>query len=69
MTRVLLAIIAGYRRILSPLLPRACRFYPSCSAYAAEAIERYGALRGLPMVVRRIARCHPFNPGGYDPVP
>jgi len=69
MTRILQFLLAGYRRVLSPLLPRACRFYPSCSEYAAEAIERYGALRGLPMVARRIARCHPFHPGGYDPVP
>ncbi|MBM3470469.1 MAG: membrane protein insertion efficiency factor YidD [Armatimonadetes bacterium] len=69
MTRILLAVIAAYRRFLSPLLPRACRFYPSCSEYAAEAIERHGALRGLPLVVRRIARCHPFHPGGHDPVP
>ncbi len=69
MTRILLALIAGYRRLLSPLLPRVCRFHPSCSAYAAEAIERHGALRGIPLVVRRIARCHPFNPGGFDPVP
>lgn len=69
MTRILLFVIAGYRRVLSPLLPRACRFHPSCSEYAAEAIERHGALRGLPLVARRIARCHPFHPGGYDPVP
>ncbi len=69
MTRILLVLIGGYRRLLSPLLPRACRFHPSCSAYAAEAIERHGALRGLPMAARRIARCHPFHPGGYDPVP
>ncbi|MDQ7841154.1 MAG: membrane protein insertion efficiency factor YidD [bacterium] len=69
MTRILLSLIAGYRRFLSPLLPRACRFHPSCSEYAAEAIERHGALRGLPLVARRITRCHPFHPGGYDPVP
>jgi putative membrane protein insertion efficiency factor len=65
----MLLAIAGYRRIISPLLPRSCRFYPSCSAYAAEAIERHGSARGLVLAARRILRCHPFHPGGYDPVP
>lgn len=65
----MLLLIGGYQRLLSPLLPRACRFYPSCSTYAAEAIERYGPARGLFLAVRRILRCHPFHPGGYDPVP
>ena len=69
MTRILLALIAGYKRGISPLLPRACRFYPSCSMYAAEAISRHGPARGLVLAARRIARCHPFHPGGYDPVP
>lgn len=69
MTRILLALIGGYKRGISPLLPRACRFYPSCSTYAAEAIARHGPMRGLMMAARRIARCHPFHPGGYDPVP
>lgn len=69
MTRILIALIAGYKRFISPLLPRACRFYPSCSSYAAEAIERHGPVRGLILAVRRILRCHPFHPGGYDPVP
>ncbi|MDR7545441.1 MAG: membrane protein insertion efficiency factor YidD [Armatimonadota bacterium] len=67
--RGLLLLIEGYRRFISPLLPRACRFYPSCSAYAAEAIARHGAARGTVLALRRILRCHPFHPGGYDPVP
>ncbi|MGQ0549391.1 MAG: membrane protein insertion efficiency factor YidD [Armatimonadota bacterium] len=69
MTRLLLVLIAGYKRLLSPLLPRACRFYPTCSTYAAEAIERHGPWRGTILSARRLTRCHPFNPGGYDPVP
>lgn len=68
-TRVLLMLIAGYRRLLSPLLPRACRFTPSCSVYAAEAIRKYGAARGVGLSVKRLVRCHPFHTGGYDPVP
>lgn len=68
-TRLLLVLIAGYKLLLSPLLPRVCRFYPSCSTYAAEAVERHGAWRGVTLTVRRITRCHPFHPGGYDPVP
>ncbi|MDR7522386.1 MAG: membrane protein insertion efficiency factor YidD [Armatimonadota bacterium] len=69
MTRVLLAVIWVYRRLISPFLPRACRYFPSCSAYAAEAIERYGPVHGVWLAVRRILRCHPLHPGGYDPVP
>lgn len=69
MRRIMLLLIAGYQRLLSPFLPRSCRFYPSCSTYAAEAIERYGAGRGFVLAVRRILRCHPFHPGGHDPVP
>ena len=67
--RALLLLIGGYRRLVSPLLPPSCRFYPSCSRYAVIAIQRHGALRGLWLAVRRIGRCHPWNPGGYDPVP
>ena len=69
MSRPILAVIAVYRRVLSPLLGQRCRFHPSCSAYAQEAVTRYGAVRGTWLALRRIARCQPFHPGGYDPVP
>lgn len=68
-TRVLIAAVTGYRRFVSPLLPPRCRFEPSCSAYALGALREHGAARGVWLAVRRVARCHPFNPGGYDPVP
>jgi uncharacterized protein len=61
--------IKGYQRAVSPLFPPTCRFHPSCSAYALTSIERFGVLRGGWLAVKRIGRCHPFNPGGYDPVP
>jgi len=66
---VMLLLIRFYRRFISPLFPPTCRFYPSCSAYALEAVERHGAVRGGWLAVKRISRCHPFHPGGYDPVP
>jgi putative membrane protein insertion efficiency factor len=69
MRRVLVLFVRGYQVAISPILPASCRYYPSCSAYAIEAIERYGAVRGAWMAARRIALCHPFRPGGYDPVP
>jgi putative membrane protein insertion efficiency factor len=65
---VALPIIA-YRRWISPAVPARCRFYPSCSAYALEAVTTYGAVRGIYLTTRRLLRCHPFHPGGYDPVP
>ncbi len=66
---LLIKLIKFYKRFLSPLLPPSCRFYPTCSTYALEAIERFGAWEGGIMAIKRILRCHPFNPGGYDPVP
>ncbi|HEX7997317.1 MAG TPA: membrane protein insertion efficiency factor YidD [Pyrinomonadaceae bacterium] len=65
---VLVSLLRFYKAAISPLLPPSCRFVPTCSEYAREAIERYGALRGSWMGARRILRCHPFHPGGYDPV-
>ena len=67
--RMLMVLITGYRRFISPLLGARCRFAPSRSAYALEAVREHGALRGTWLAVRRIGRCHPFNPGGFDPVP
>lgn len=69
MRKLLMLAVRGYQVAISPLLPPSCRYYPSCSAYAIEALEKHGALRGSWLAVRRIARCHPFRPGGYDPVP
>jgi putative membrane protein insertion efficiency factor len=65
----LIYLIRVYQRCISPFLPRACRFYPTCSAYAAEAIARHGTIKGCLYALRRILRCHPFCAGGYDPVP
>jgi uncharacterized protein len=65
---VVLPIIA-YRRWISPVMPARCRFYPSCSAYALEAVETHGVLHGSYLAARRLLRCHPFHPGGFDPVP
>ena len=67
--RLLIGLISGYRMFVSPLLGPRCRFYPSCSAYALDAIRVHGAARGSWLAVRRISRCHPFHPGGLDPVP
>ncbi len=67
--RALLAAIGFYSRAISPAFPPRCRFLPTCSAYAAEAIERHGALRGSGLALRRLLKCAPWHPGGYDPVP
>jgi putative membrane protein insertion efficiency factor len=69
MKRLLVGLISAYRYLLSPFLGPSCRFYPTCSAYAAEAIETHGALRGSWLALRRIVKCHPWHPGGLDPVP
>jgi uncharacterized protein len=66
---LLIALLTGYRRYVSPLLGPRCRFYPSCSAYALEAVQVHGALRGSWLAMRRLSRCHPFHSGGLDPVP
>ena len=67
--RTLIAVIKGYKQVLSPLLPSACRYAPTCSEYAIQAIVKYGVMSGLLLAFKRISRCHPFHPGGYDPVP
>ena len=67
--RIPLFFLRGYKRFLSPLLPPMCRFEPTCSVYTMQAVEKYGTLRGLWLGMRRLTRCHPFNPGGWDPVP
>lgn len=69
MKRSLIFAIKGYRQVISPLFPPTCRFEPTCSRYAIEAIERFGAVKGSALAAQRIVRCNPFVPGGYDPVP
>ena len=69
MTQLLIALLKGYKKYISPHLGHHCRFVPTCSQYALEAIEKYGALKGGWMAFRRILRCNPFHKGGYDPVP
>ena len=65
---ILVSLLKFYKAAISPWLPQACRFVPTCSEYTREAIERHGALRGSAMGLRRLLHCHPFHPGGYDPV-
>lgn len=69
MKQLLLALIRIYQYTISPLLGRRCRFFPSCSEYTAEALQKHGALKGARLGLNRISRCHPWNPGGFDPVP
>ena len=69
MRRILSVMIRAYQYAVSPLFVPSCRFHPSCSAYALEAVERYGSLRGAWLAVKRLLRCHPWHPGGCDPVP
>ena len=69
MKSVVLGVVRLYQRVISPLLPASCRFYPNCSEYTCEAIEKWGVAKGLWLGLRRVVRCHPWNPGGFDPVP
>lgn len=69
MRHLLILGVRAYQIVLSPLLPAACRYHPTCSHYAIEALEKHGALRGSWLAIKRIGRCHPFRPGGFDPVP
>lgn len=68
MRTILITILKGYKLAISPLLPSACRYYPTCSEYMSEAIAKRGVMRGVWMGLRRLGRCHPFHEGGYDPV-
>ena len=67
--RIALTLLGGYRHFVSPLMPPVCRFYPTCSAYAEEAVRLHGWWRGIRLALRRVLRCHPLRPGGFDPVP
>ena len=69
MKKLLISLVRFYRRAISPLFPGCCRYIPTCSQYALEALEKYGALKGSWLALRRFLRCHPFHKGGYDPVP
>lgn len=69
MRKIIVFIIKGYRKLISPMFPPSCRFYPTCSEYSEEAISKYGIFKGGWMSIKRVGKCHPFHPGGYDPVP
>jgi len=68
MRRILIFLIRGYKKLISPMLPPSCRFYPTCSEYSIQALEKYGAIKGSAKSIWRILRCNPFNKGGYDPI-
>lgn len=68
MRKTVIALLRLYKRYLSPILPSACRFHPTCSEYMLEAVSKYGVIRGVSMGCRRLLRCHPFHAGGFDPV-
>lgn len=68
MNRLILYAIRGYRRFISPLLPPSCRFHPTCSQYAQQAFEKYGPIKGSWLTLRRLVKCHPYHPGGFDPL-
>ncbi|WP_419825017.1 membrane protein insertion efficiency factor YidD [Anoxybacterium hadale] len=65
---MIMLLIRGYQKLISPLFPASCRFYPTCSQYFLQAVEKYGAVKGSFLGVKRILKCHPFHPGGYDPL-
>lgn len=66
--KILIRLIKVYQKYISPMKPPSCRFYPMCSQYTIDAISKYGIIKGISMALRRLVKCHPFNPGGYDPV-
>lgn len=68
MKKIVILLVRGYQLFISPLMPAKCRFYPTCSTYFIQAVEKYGALKGSYLGIKRIFKCHPFHPGGYDPL-
>lgn len=68
MKKIVIGMVRIYQKIISPLFPPTCRFYPTCSAYFIQAVEKYGVIKGSFLGIKRILKCHPFNPGGYDPL-
>ncbi|MFW5672834.1 MAG: membrane protein insertion efficiency factor YidD [Anaerovoracaceae bacterium] len=68
MKKIVIGLVRGYQKFISPLFPPTCRFYPTCSSYFIQAVEKYGVIKGSFLGIKRILKCHPFNPGGYDPL-
>lgn len=66
--KIVIGLIKTYQRFISPIKPPSCRFYPTCSQYTIDSISKHGIIKGISMALRRLIKCHPFNPGGYDPV-